>query len=111
MLREICYREKVLTVAVATDDVRALECDASPKGFGNLAERLIARELIFSGRTNHLGDLGVGVKAIQPVLAAGERLEYLGVVEGIGELEVFRVAGECIQVGQDLVHPTELVFK
>ena len=57
------------------------------------------------------GNLRVRVDAVQPVLAARQRIENLRMVECGGQRQVIGVAGDGIQICQRLGHAALLVFE
>ena len=98
----------MLVLAVPADRVRAVERDASPERVGHGAVAGFARQLAVERRPDRLRDLGVGVEAVERVLAARQRVEHSAVVEQPREPEVLGVAGHRVESGQHVLHAAEL---
>ena len=74
-----------------------------------VVQPLVAGQFILPGGADELGDLRVGVQAGEAVLALRGRADDRHVVEPPGDLQVLLLAGQGIEVGQDLVHAAVLV--
>ncbi len=99
----------MFVVAVAAVGKGAVVDDAVPESIHAAQVGGVAGEEVVAGEADELGDLGVAVFAVEDVAALLERVEDGVVVEdGLGELEVFGLAGVHGEVGEDLVEAAEL---
>src|SRR5208337_2006235 len=76
--------KEMLAVAVAADDIGAMLRDAIPEETRDVFGALVPRQFILSRRADHLGNLRIGVKSVQAVLASGQRIEKGLLVECLG---------------------------
>ncbi len=98
------WREEVFTVAVAAGGEGAGGGDGFPEELGGGVVLGFAGELEEAFEADELGDLGVGVEAVEGVASLGEWIEDLLVAEAFGECEVGGVLREGENVGEDFVH-------
>ncbi len=101
----------MLVVAVAADDVGTMQRDGVPKRVGGDQKLRVIGEFIFAGDADDFGNLRVGVQAVQSVLAVFERADHFLMIEVLGQLQVIRVAGHAVKIGQHLGHAALLGFE
>ena len=100
---ELAGRAEMLAFGIAADDVavvfghRLVE-EARRGGMGR-----ISGQLVQPGKTDQLGDLGVGVKPRQDVPLLGQRVEHGLVAKLFGDVQPAPVAGDRIRLGEGFV--------
>jgi len=94
----------VLSLAVASDGISVRVDDDAPRITGNAVVASGARGLVLARRTDPLGDVGIGVQAVEGVCIGGQRREHGGVVKSLCHRDPATVARLEIQVGQYLGH-------
>jgi hypothetical protein len=97
-----------LPVAGAARAVGAVQGDLLPEELHQAAIALLAGQLVAAGRPHHLGELGVGVLALQLVASLGEGIEDAGLIEAMRQIGVIPVARQSVDVVEELVHAPEL---
>src|SRR3982751_542099 len=82
--------------------------DAIPEERRDVVIPLIAGELVFAGDADDLRYLGVRVHVVERIDSPRERIENLPVLELRRAIEVLRLAGDRVEIGEHLVHAAEL---
>ncbi|TLD07751.1 hypothetical protein PgNI_10951 [Pyricularia grisea] len=101
-------RAKVLRLAVAADGVR-VGLDGNVPGVArNVQVPLLLGGLVLARGADPLGNLGVGVQAVERVLVLSERVQHGGVVEPPRRRQPALLAGLVEDVGEDLAHAAKL---
>ncbi|MNC30496.1 hypothetical protein D3C75_787820 [compost metagenome] len=82
----------MLEDAVTADDIGALPCNHCPEKLGYAPVIGFSGNIIELGGADDLGDLGIGVFALQLVLSPGERIKNSLMAEPDGQLQISGVA-------------------
>ena len=101
---EVLRVVEMLGHAVAAEGDRALPRHVLPEEAGGRVAPRVAAQRGDALEADDLRDLGVGVFPGEAILALGQRLQQLQVVEALRHLEVLPVAGDGMEVGHDFVH-------
>ena len=114
---------EVLGAAVAAGDIGVVVDHGVPEGLcrleilGQLVLFLLGQLVVILRLTEHgiplqspdeLGDGGVGVLAVEHVIAVGQLPEQRGLVKQLGHLLVLGVAGEAVEFIEGVVHAAVL---
>ena len=102
--REVGVVMEVLLDAVAADGHRAALAHRVPESLRRPVEARLAGQLADALEPDHLGDLGVGVQAGELVFAPGQGVQDRVVRKAQRKVQVFFVAGQLKDVGEDFVH-------
>ena len=108
MPRELGGGKEVFLVAVAAGGETAMAGDGLPE---ESRRRLIVGlpgQLIEAIEADELGNLRVGMEIVECVARLGHRIEHGMVAKALGQSQIFLVAGQDINVGENLVHPAML---
>ena len=99
---------EALAGAHAADGVGVAGSDQLPEVLGYPIVVVVAGGVVHVDGAHDLGDVLVGVAALDGVLASGQAVKEVGVVEHLGGLQIPLVAGELVQTGHGLVHAAVL---
>ncbi len=108
MLLEFFGGKEMFDIAVAAGGEGAIVNDGFPEEFGGGEIFGQAGDSVEAIEADELGNLRVGMQAVESVFLLGERIENGVVAELFGELEIFRITGDDVDIGQHFVHAAVL---